>query len=110
MLADSGLGLFFIGVPEGEGKIVLEMEKIDLQLAQTSEDCDDVALLNFYLSNTNSKSRSPPTISEYERSRQNAVGYIEYLRELIKKQENARLREHIKVCEAYFKIVKQYQF
>ena len=77
---------------------------------QNREDCDDVALLNFYLSNTNSKSRSPPTISEYERSRQNAVGYIEYLRELIKKQENARLREHIKVCEAYFKIVKQYQF
>ena len=37
MLADPGLGLFFIGVPEGEGKVLLEMEKIDLQLAQTSD-------------------------------------------------------------------------
>ena len=37
MLADPGLGLFFIGGPEGEGKVVLEMEKIDLQLAQTSD-------------------------------------------------------------------------
>ena len=74
------------------------------------EDCDDMSLLNFYLSNTNSKSRqmrSPPSISEYERRRQKVVDYIKYVRELIKDQENARLTEHIKVCEAYFKIVKQ---
>ena len=40
MLAVTGLGLFFIGVPEGEGKlVVVEMEKIDLQLAKTSDIC-----------------------------------------------------------------------
>ena len=63
--------------------------KMEVQIKKVSmgEDCDDMSLLNFYLSNTNSKSRqmrSPPSTSEYERRRQKVVDYIKYVRELIK--------------------------
>ena len=42
MLADPELGLFFIGVPEGEGKVVLEMQKTYLTPKNLELRCSEV--------------------------------------------------------------------